>query len=89
MSAVANIRVVPAVFKRRGDEVLVPVIRFVDPDQSDPDQAEFFRVHVDHVDQLIEGIQRARFDAVSQADLYRQSSEEDRALMGAQAGGQA
>lgn len=89
MSAVASIRVVPAVLKRTDSDEIMPVIRFVDPDVRDDGDAEFFRVHVDNVDSLVEGIRRAQRDAVARADLFVQASAEDRALLRAKTGGQA
>lgn len=84
-----SIRVVPAVLKRTDSDEIMPVIRFVDPDVRDETDAEFFRVHADNVDGLIEGIRRATRDAVARADLFVTASAEDRALLSAKTGGQA
>ncbi|WP_333896247.1 hypothetical protein [Brevundimonas aurantiaca] len=89
MSGGASIRVVPAVFKRTDSDEIQPVVRFVDPDNQDKATAEFFRVHVDHVECLIESIRRAQRDAIDGADLFVQASAEGRALLSARAGGQA
>lgn len=87
--AVASIRVVPAVFKRRDADILTPVIRFVDPDMENQEEAEFFRVHIDHVEGFIEAIRRAARDATDGADLYLRSSDDDRVLLGVASGGRA
>lgn len=89
MRATSSIRVIPAVFKDRRGGDPIPTIRFVDPDITEEPDREFFRVHLDHVEMLIEGIRRAARDARAGCDLYAKSDAADRALLERSSGGQA
>lgn len=84
-----SIRVVPGIFQVRGQADFTPVIRFVDPDIDDEATREFFRVHLDNVDMLIDGIQRAAGDAKARLDMLNTAGPEDKALLLATSGGQA
>lgn len=84
-----SIRVVPGIYQVRGHTALTPVVRFVDPDVADDNEREFFRVHLDNVDMLVDGIRRAAEDARARLDMLNTAEPEDKALLMAQAGGQA